>query len=244
MEFWRNHKTIFITGGIITLVLGILAALAYQFFTGYHVTTTYVDGNTHYSDEQICEMVMDGLLGDNSLFLSLKYKNRSIEDVPFISKMAVEVLDKHTIRINVYEKATAGYVEYLEKFMYFDKDGIVIEASDQKTKEVPLITGLDFDHVRIHEMLPVENPEIFESILSLTQLVNKYNLQVDKIYFAKDNEITLHFGEVKVLLGQPQDLDEKVMKLQYILPELEGKSGTIRLENYTEETKSISFEPD
>ena len=34
------------------------------------------------------------------------------------------------------------------------------------------------------------------------------------------------------------------MELQYILPELTGKSGTLRMENYTEETKTITFEPD
>ena len=29
-----------------------------------------------------------------------------------------------------------------------------------------------------------------------------------------------------------------------MIPSLEGKSGTLRMENYTEETKTITFEPD
>ena len=107
-----------------------------------------------------------------------------------------------------------------------------------------MVTGLKFDHVILHEPLPVEDAGIFRSILNITQLVNKYNLSVDRIYFGSDNALTLYFGEVKASLGTGENLDEKIMALQYMLPEIQGRSGTIGMENYTEETKNISFEPD
>lgn len=244
MSYYRNHRSIIIVLVIALAVIGIITAGFLYILKNYKVTTTYVEGNTHYSNEEIMAMVMDGPLGDNSLYLSVKYAKKSIEDVPFISKMDVSILDPNTIKIDVYEKTVAGYVEYLEKYMYFDKDGVVIEASEQRTSGIPQVTGLTFDHVVLKEALPVEKPEIFEAILSITQLVNKYNLSIDKIYFAKDDSITLYFDNIKVALGEPKNLDEKVMKLQYILPKLEGQSGIIRLENYTEDTANISFEPD
>ena len=107
----------------------------------YTVTTVYVEGNVHYTNEEIIERVMEGRYGDNSLLLSMKYKDKSIVGVPFVEKMDVSVLDPHTIKIEVYEKAIAGYVEYLERYMYFDKDGIVVESSQEKTAGVPLVTG-------------------------------------------------------------------------------------------------------
>lgn len=244
MNFIRNHRTIIIITGSAALLLCALIAVALHFYTNYRVTTVYVEGNTHYTNEEIRNMVMDGVLGDNSAFLSIKYRDRSIEGVPFVSKMDVTVVDPNTIRIQVYEKATAGYVEYLDRYMYFDKDGVVIEASNEKTKGIPLVTGLDFDHVVVKEPLPVEDPAIFKSILNITQLVNKYNLKIDRIYFAKDGTITLYFDDVRVSLGQPDNLDEKVMHLQYILPEINGRAGILRMENYNEDTKNISFEPD
>ncbi len=239
-----NYKSLFIIGGMVLfLVLALLAAYFY-IIRNYTVTTIYVEGNIHYTNEEVIDMVMEGHYGNNSLLLSLKYKDKSIVGVPFIEKMDVSVQDPHTIKIEVYEKALAGYVEYLERYMYFDKDGIVVESSKEKTAGIPMVTGLEFDHVILYEPLPVEDKEIFTTILSITQLVNKYNLSVDRIYFGKDDSLTLYFEEVKVALGIGDNLDEKVMKLQYMLPELEGKSGTLRMENYTEETKNISFEPD
>lgn len=225
------------------LLLAVLLGYSYV-LEHYTVTTSYVEGNVHYTDEEILAMVMEGRYGNNSLFLSVKYRDKSISDVPFVEKMDVSVVDPHTIKVEVYEKALAGYVEYLEHYMYFDKDGIVVESSTEKTPGIPLVTGLSFDHVVLYEPLPVENPEIFKSILSITQLVNKYNLSIDRIFFGSDDTLTLYFDEVRVALGEAEDLDEKLMKLQYMLPKLSGKKGVLRMENYTEETKNISFEPD
>lgn len=225
------------------LLLAVLLGYSYV-LEHYTVTTSYVEGNVHYTDEEILAMVMEGRYGNNSLFLSVKYRDKSISDVPFVEKMDVSVVDPHTIKVEVYEKALAGYVEYLEHYMYFDKDGIVVESSTEKTPGIPLVTGLSFDHVVLYEPLPVENPEIFKSILSITQLVNKYNLSIDRIFFGSDDTLTLYFDEVRVALGEAEDLDEKLMKLQYMLPELSGKKGVLRMENYTGETKNISFEPD
>ncbi|MDY2700039.1 MAG: cell division protein FtsQ/DivIB [Lachnospiraceae bacterium] len=243
-EYVSTHKSLFVMGGMaLFLLIGLLAAYSYV-IANYTVTTVYVEGNVHYTNEEIIDMVMEGRYGNNSLLLSIKYKDKSIVGVPFVEKMDVSVMDPHTIKIEVYEKALAGYVEYLERYMYFDKDGIVVESSLEKTAGVPMVTGLVFDHVVLYEPLPVENPEIFSSILSITQLVNKYSLSIDRIYFGRDGSLMLYFDDVKVALGIGENLDEKIMKLQYMLPELRGKSGTLRMENYTEETKNISFETD
>ena len=237
-------RKIIISSAVILIVFIALFAGYYYITTNYTVTTVYVEGNVHYSNEEIMEMVMEGRYGHNSLFLSLKYKDKSIEDIPFIEKMDVSVLDPHTVKIEVYEKALAGYVEYLDRYLYFDKDGIVVESSTEKTKGIPMVTGLSFDHVVLHQPLPVEDDTVFGEILSITQLVNKYDLSVDRIFFGADKTLTLYFETVKAAFGTGENLEAKVMELQYMLPELKGKSGTLRMENYTEETKTITFEPD
>lgn len=243
-EFVAGHKSLFIIGIMIFALFAALAAGYGYVIANYTITKVYVEGNIHYTNEEIMEMVMEGKYGNNSLLLSLKYKNKSVEGVPFVEKMDVSVEDPHTIRIEVYEKALAGYVEYLERYMYFDKDGIVVESSKERTTGIPQVTGLVFDHVLLYEPLPVEDKSIFRSILSITQLVNKYNLSADRIYFGSDDSLTLYFGDIRASLGERDYLDEKVMRLQDILPKLEGQKGTLRMENFTEDTKNIPFEPD
>ena len=97
--------------GILLLALGGGAVALHSVYT---VRTVYVEGNVHYTEDEIMEIVMSGPLGDNSLYLSLKYRDRGIQDIPFVDVMNVSILAPDTIKITVYEKALAGYVKYLD----------------------------------------------------------------------------------------------------------------------------------
>ena len=229
------------------VVLAVLCVLAGAFVyvdKTYTITTVYVDGNLHYTADEIKEMVLGDRLSGNSLYLSLKYRMKGMDNIPFISAMDVQILAPDTIRITVYEKSIAGYVEYLGRYMYFDKDGTVVEASTEQTAGIPLVTGLDFDHVVLYEPLPVENPQVFAQILDTTQMLKKYNLAADRIYFDSDSAMTIYFGDVRVSIGNRDNMDDKFMFLTQNLDKLSGQSGVLRLENYDESTRSVTFEPD
>lgn len=243
LRFGRTRRMLICSVSLLSLFV-VLVGGYFFIVTNYTVTTVYVDGNIHYTDEEIMEMVMGGAYGDNSLLLSLKYRDKGIDDVPFIQTMDVTIEAKDTIRITVYEKALAGYIAYLDRYMYFDKDGIVVEASTEKTAGIPQVTGLKFDHVVLHETLPVEKPEVFADILNITQQLDKYDMSADKIYFSPDYQVTLLFGDARVALGNDIYIEEKIMILQNILPSLEGKSGVLDMREYSEDTKSYTFETD
>lgn len=239
----RKKTGIFILAAVV-LAAGILGA-AYYVMTTHTIQIVYVEGNLHYTEEEIKSIVMDGPLGNNSLYLSMKYKNKGVEDIPFVDVMDVSILSPDTIKITVYEKALAGYVKYMDSYMYFDKDGCVVESSGVKTVGVPQITGLSFDYLVLGEPLPVEDARIFNTILNLTKLLNKYELIADKIYFHSSDEITLYFGDVKVALGKDYaTLEDKIMLLPNFLTELEGKSGTLQMEKYEESDGRFTFKPD
>lgn len=236
-----GHRGV-IFGIAVFLVFVLLGAGAYV-LKKYKVENITVEGNLHYTDDEIIEMVMKDRLSYNSLYLSLKYRNKEIKNIPFIETMNVRVVAPDTVAIMVYEKSVAGYVEYMGRYMYFDREGIVVESSMTRTEGIPQVTGVSFDHVVLYEPLPVENQEIFHDILSITQMLSKYEISTDKIYFNDSYEITLYFGGVRARLGQ-DNLEEKIMRLKYILPRLEGESGVLKMENYSEERENVTFEKD
>lgn len=222
------------------LLIALLGAAVFV-LVYFRVSKVYVSGNTQYTDEEISEMVMRGPLGHNSLYLSFLYRNKSIDDINLVDKMDVETIDHETIRIKVYEKAIAGYVEYVGQRVYFTRDGTVVEASKRVIKGVPEVRGLSFDQIILHEKLHTDNEEIFERILDVAQLLGKYDLTADKIFFDSSENMTLFFGGVRVLLGKADYTDEKIANLQFIIPNLEGKTGTIDMTGYTPSTKYTTF---
>jgi len=241
-EFLRLHKSILILFFTIFLVCIIGLGVLQYIRTHYKVKTANVVGNTYYTDEEIQDMVMDGMFAHNSLYLSFKYHNKSIGDIPFIEKITVDIESADTINIHVYEKALAGCISYLENYMYFDREGIIVEGSSELLDGVPVVKGLKFDRVVLYEALPVEDSSIFAEILDLTQLLAKYDLHADQMYFDSAYNVYLYFDNIEVVIGSEENIDEKVIQLPYILPSLEGKKGTLHLEEYDENTDSVRFE--
>lgn len=240
----KRKKLGIVLAGLL-LAGGPAAGVCHYVKATYTVQTVYVEGNVHYTEEEIRAIVMNGILGDNSLYLSLKYRNREIQGVPFVDTMEVRVLAPDTIRIIVYEKALTGYVRFMDTYMYFDRDGYVVESSGVRTAGVPQITGLEFDHVVVGEMLPVEDQEIFERILNVTKLLNKYELSADKLYFNRAGEVVVYFGGVKVALGSDTAaMEDRLMLLPELLPSLEGKTGVLQMNTQSEGAGRYTFRPE
>ncbi len=240
-ERFTFKQKILMSAAVLLVLLG--AALAFVLIH-FRVTKAEVIGNHHYSEDEIKAMVLKDSFVDNSLLLNLKYRNKSIDDIPFIESMDVEVLGADSIRIMVYEKTLAGCVTYLGNYMYFDREGIVVESAAEATDGVPEITGLNFGSVQLYKKLPVENEDVFKEILNLTQLLEKYDISAGKIYFDRNMNVTLYFGQARVRLGDGTRIDEKIMQLSAIVPSIEGKKGVLDMSELNENTKTLTFEPD
>lgn len=239
----KGNKTLKVF--IVIMVLLILICIALLVIKEYcTVTQVDVSGNEHYTKEEIERLVMDGRYGDNTIYLYLKYNNKAVNDIPFIERMDVKILSPSHVKIEVYEKALAGYIEYIGHYLYFDRDGILVESSTRVIDGIPFVTGLEFDHVVLHEKLPVSNDKIFGIILTITQLLTKYNIPTDKIYFDKNGDITLYFGDARVFIGTDKYIDEKINELSLLLPKLNGYAGVLHMENYKGEGGTFTFKKD
>ena len=69
---------------ILMLAAAALCIGASVLYANFNVTQVTVTGSTHYTDDEIKDMVLSGRLGHNSLFLKAKYRNRSVTGIPFI----------------------------------------------------------------------------------------------------------------------------------------------------------------
>lgn len=225
-----------IIGILIILLIGLIIV-----GTCFHIDTIKVTGNIHYTEEEIRNIITEQNEIDNAVLLYLKNKMNPIDDVPFIDYMDIEFVSNHTISVTVYEKAMAGCIEYMNQYIYFDKDGIVLEISEERMQDIPCITGMQFDSMVLHEKLPIDDESRFRLILSMTQLISKYELEIDGIRFTSEDEIILYYKDIKVLLGDGSNIEEKIVDLGSILESLEGKAGTLDMRDFTKEKGNAKF---
>ena len=158
-------------GIILGVILGILIILLVLIFS-VRIKDVEVSGNKQYTKEQIESLLFDGKWSRNSAFCYYQNRFKEHKSIPFIEEYKINFKSPTKVEVVVFEKSVVGCVSYMSSYMYFDKDGIIVESSSEQLPGVPVITGLEFGHIVLHQPLPVADQDIFGEILNLTQVLN------------------------------------------------------------------------
>lgn len=236
----RRRKRIGLVLLILLAIIALGGLLAWKVFT---VQEVEVEGNAIYSDEKIERWVLNDEYSWNSLYVYFKYKLKDMEEIPFVDSLEVSLKSPHILSVQVYEKGILGYVYIpsLGQNAYIDKDGFVVELSSDVIEGSTKISGLPVQTAELYEKLPLEKSAVLKTLLSVTQLLTKYELSPDLIYVTDADEVLLSYGDVQVNIGGNVYLNEKIVRLQQIMPNLEGMTGTLHMENWSETNTDIIF---
>ena len=234
----KKKKTVLIAVIIVVLLLAIV-------LLSVNIREITVTGNKRYTQEQLTQILFPDKTSRNTAFCYLRDKFGEHEKIPFVEDYKLVFSGPGRVEVIVYEKSVVGYVSYMSSYMYFDKDGIIVESANSRLDGIPWITGLKFGHIVLYQKLPVEGEGIFEEILNLTQILSIYNMSVDKIQYNSFGEATLYMGGIEVILGGNVSLNGKIAELNDMLPQLKGLEGTLYLDTYdeTNTTAMYAFKP-
>ena len=134
---YRKHKKAILG----TLGAVLLAGLVF-FFSYFHVTKVEVMGTARYTDEQVKEMALQGAFMDNSVLAVLLHSRVDVEGVPFVEGFHITRLSHHSICISVREKKAVGCIPYLDSYIYFDNNGILLKVPIQGMNWCLFLTAL------------------------------------------------------------------------------------------------------
>ena len=225
---------------IIVFVIALGAILVWKVFVVKDVT---VKGNEIYSDKQIEDWVLDKEYSWNSLYVYFENKLNKTEEIPFVDSLQIRLKSPQKLEINVVEKGILGYlyVPSLGKNAYFDKDGFVVEISSEIIEGVTKISGLSVENAELYKKLSIgDNSKLLRTLLNVTQLLKKYE-RIPETILIQNGNVYLNYGQIQVNLGSGTDLNEKVLRMNQILPQLDGMSGMLHVETWSENNTDIYF---
>ena len=228
------------------LVLGILLALliALGFLATLKIDTVIYEGNERLTVEELDEYFQVSGIKSNPIIYMINTWLDDKMEIPFVEEYEIELKSLHSIKVTIYEKSIVGYIDYMGTYMYFDKDGIVVESSLSKYEDVPQITGVKFDDIVLHEEIPVESKKIFSIILDVTQLVEKHNISVGRINISDDMSVTLYVKNFRVAMGNAGGYGEKMAALADIIPSMVDIPGELNMREYNNNNSGYVFKKD
>lgn len=221
---------------ILLLILGILLVLVTARFQSIEIT-----GNRRYSEEEIRAMLFPGSWDTDSFYQFLKEHTREHAEYPFIESYELHWKGPLKLKVRVREKNVVAYVGFMSSRFYFDRDGMVVESTQEPLEGVPRIEGLDFGSISLHKRISVKNDRVFHDIMNLTNALSELQISCESIRYDDSLNATLNLGDIRVKLGADQDMEEKISCLREILPKLSGRRGELDLSTYLDRGGRDSF---
>lgn len=222
------------------IALGALSVVILFIFFGLKIDTVKIEGTKAYSEEEIKQSVFTRRFSDNELFFAIYHKIYGINKLPFVEDIEVTYENMHTVTLHVYDKVISGCIRYMGQYVYFDKDGIVLQSMKEKKTGVPVVTGIQFGTFTVGEAFNVKDSSLFATIMNLSQLISHYKMDVSQIHIA-DGAVTIYSGDILVMLGKKELYDDEMSALSSVLEttKKEKLNGTIHMENFKEGDKII-----
>ena len=221
---------------ILLLILGILLVLVTARFQSIEIT-----GNRRYSEEEIRAMLFPGSWDTDSFYQFLKEHTREHAEYPFIESYELHWKGPLKLKVRVREKNVVAYVGFMSSRFYFDRDGMVVESTQEPLEGVPRIEGLDFGSISLQKRISVKNDRVFHDIMNLTNALSELQISCESIRYDDSLNATLNLGDIRVKLGADQDMEEKISCLREILPKLSGRRGELDLSTYLDRGGRDSF---
>jgi len=228
----RRSFPLGMTAVLVTLGVSVLSV---------NIQQVTVSGNSRYTKEELIDKIFQTKADWNVIYCYMQDRFGEHQQIPFVEDYSLVFHGPFEVELIVNEKSVVGYVTYMGSCMYFDKDGIIVESTNEEVQGIPRIVGLKFGQIVLHKPLPVEEEDIFGQILILTQVLSTHALNVDRIQFDRRGNATLYMDELEVFLGDSSNVDGKILRLANMMPELGGLKGTLYLDTYDPANNQMSF---
>lgn len=231
------------------ILIGIvsLAALVVLCYFIFHLDTVKVEGTEYYTEEEIKASVFVRDFSDNEIMFFLYEKLFGIERLPFVEEIEVEYHNPRSITLHVYDKKISGCIDYLGQYVYFDKDGIVLQTIPEQIEGIPVVTGINFGNFTVGQPFQVADDSVFDSIMNVSQQISHYAMPVDEIKVS-DGAVRLVIASLKVDLGKKERYDDALADLAGVIEKAQEEkmklAGSINMENYQPGNRIVITPPD
>lgn len=196
------------------------------------------EGLTRYSEQEMEAKLQDSFLMTWTPFFCLA-DTFGEKEIPFVETYEIRYQGRNSAKVTIYEKRVVGCIAMMGRYLYFDKDGIIVESAGTLISDIPVVEGLEFTELVLYQKLKIQKQSMFETILELTRLIEANGLSVQKIIFSSDYQVTLISGNLEIQLGKRTSYDEPLNALKGILSVAGERNGTLDMRNYSKENPDV-----
>ena len=226
--------------GPLTFVI-VVVAIIFVMSVFFRVSDVRIEGNTHYTDEEIIRAI--GIEKGDNMFLFDRFGtlSRVFAKLPYIEQVvSVERRLPNRVTITVVESEALAYLELGDEQWTLDHSCKILgQAAEGETDYLIPVEGIAPGTLLIGEPLTTEDGdvEIVEYLTDVLYQIEERGLarNVTRIYFTDSNNVEFSYGrKYTVVLGRNTNLEHKFGMFVAVLDMLkDGDLGIIDVSDGT-----------
>ena len=214
----------------ILIIIGVIIALALT-APIFNITDIEVEGNNKITSNTIISL--SGLKKGENIFKFNNLVQEKIKENAYIENVKISRKLPGKVVIEVEERKIKYQTNLINSYVYIDKNGYILENSSERKEGIPLIVGLSAkeDELMNEKRLKTEDLEKINNIIKIvdaSKAINIDNLITEINTEDKSNYVLyLESKSKKINIGDTSNLTNKMLYVQKILENEDGKTGSI-----------------
>ena len=173
--------------------------------------------------------------GQNLFKFSIANVSKEIKTNSYVENVKIKRRIPDKVEIIIQEREKDYNVEFLNGYAYINKQGYILEISEQKI-ELPVIQGIstDSEQVIAGNRLNSQDLDKLEVVIQIMNICKNYGLEqkVSSINVSDKNNYIIYMDIEKksIYLGDENNLSNKMLYIPTILEENKEKEGDIYID--------------
>lgn len=217
----------------LTFLVVVVAAI-FVMSVFFRVSDIEVEGNTHYTDEEIIR-AMDIEQGDNLLFFDrFGAVSRAHAKLPYVEEVSIDRKLPNKVIISVVESEALAYLVLGDEKWTMDHGARILgKAAEGETESLIAVEGISPGTLMIGELMQTEDNDeaLVQFVADVLDQIEARGLvsSVTRVDFSDPEAVEFSYGiKYTVVLGGPENIERKFGMFVAVLDKLkEGDVGVI-----------------
>lgn len=220
---------------IFLLALLATAIILFLLSSVFNITDIVVENNKKISEQEIVNL--SGLVKNENMFKTTNKKiKEGIKQNPYIEDVVITRELSGKVKLKVIERTPTYMIKFANGYAYINNQGYILEISEEAL-QLPIITGFKTlsEEIKAGNRLVVDDLKELENVIKIMETAKNTSIAdiITEIDISNSNNYKLVIASEgkTVQFGDLNNINVKILKIEYILEQEKGREGEIYFQN-------------
>lgn len=220
---------------IFLLALLATAIILFLLSSVFNITDIVVENNKKISEQEIVNL--SGLVKNENMFKTTNKKiKEGIKQNPYIEDVVITRELSGKVKLKVIERTPTYMIKFANGYAYINNQGYILEISEEAL-HLPIITGFktSSEEIKAGNRLEVDDLKELENVIRIMETAKNTSIAdiITEIDISNSNNYKLVIASEgkTVQFGDLNNINVKILKIEYILEQEKGREGEIYFQN-------------